>query len=160
MKKLRVILWPMVLILAAGSWSPAPAKDSDDIEKVLVAVVKAFRTGDYETMGQYYDKDCVVVSSASYNPPVVGWESLFKIYQATHARLSSAEMIRENTIIRWEGKIAWVTYQWKFFQTVGNNVSAFQGHTTLVLQKKRRRWLIVHNHTSAIPAPRDDAPAS
>ena len=106
MKKLRVILWPMVLILAAGPWSPARAKEADDIEKVLVAVVKAFRTGDYETMGQYYDKDCVVVSSASYNPPVVGWENLLKIYQATHARLSSAEMIRENTIIRWEGKIA------------------------------------------------------
>ena len=160
MKKLRMLLWPMVLILAAGSWSPAPAKDSDDIEKVLVAVVEAFRTGDYETMEKYYDKDCVVVSSASYSPPVVGWENLYKIYQATHARLTSAEMVRENTIIRWEGKIAWVTYQWKFFQMVGDKPSAFQGHTTLVLEKKRRRWRIMHNHTSALPAPEDAAPAS
>ncbi len=160
MKKLRVILWPMVLILAAGSWSPAPAKDSDDIEKVLVAVVEAFRTGDYETMEKYYDKDCVVVSSASYSSPVVGWENVVQGYRATHARLTSAEMIRENTIIRWEGKIAWVTYQWKFFQTVGEKPSAFQGHTTLVLEKKRRRWRIVHNHTSAIPVPGNVAPAS
>ena len=54
------------------------------------------------------------------------------------------------------GDSAWVTYQWHFSGVVDGHSSSFQGHTTLVLQKRTGNWLIVLNHTSVIPVAQPD----
>ncbi len=143
----RVVGWVLLLVLSVAL--PLAAKDEDDIEKVVAAVIEAFRTGDYTAMGQHYAPDCVVVSG-DYRPPIVGWEKVSRLYQAQHKQLSGAEMLRENTLIKRNGNTAWATYQWKFVVITSTGTYGFQGHTTLVLEKRRRRWLIVHNHTSAL----------
>ncbi|MFQ5694399.1 MAG: nuclear transport factor 2 family protein [Terriglobia bacterium] len=65
-------------------------------------------------------------------------------------RLSSAEMTRENTRIVRRGKLAWAVYQWRFAAVSAGQAVGTQGHTTLILEKRGRNWVIVHNHTSAI----------
>jgi len=56
------------------------------------------------------------------------------------------------------GDTAWVTYQWQFVGNVDGKATQALGHTTLVLQKRAGNWLIVLNHTSAIPT--DDSSQS
>ena len=159
MRVRRIILGLIVAVLAAGLGILAPANDEDDIEKVLTAVVEAYRTGDYDAMGRYYAPDCTVVSF-NYGPPVVGWANVARLYQSQHASLAGAEMIRENTMIQRKGKVAWVTYQWQFAANVRGALLGYQGHSTLVLEKRSRRWLVVHNHTSALPASTAPEPSS
>lgn len=151
MKRARISFTTLAVLLAAGLWAPAAASDEEKIEQVVAAVIEAFRTGDYAAMGRYYDPQCTVVS-ANYNPPVEGWSEVEQRYKAQHASLTGAEMVRENTKITRRGKVAWVTYQWRFAGVAGPQTFGLEGHTTLVLEKKKGRWLIVHNHTSALPA--------
>ena len=115
--------------------------------------------GDYDSMGKYYAADCTVVSGG-YSPLIDGWENASRLYRAQHARLTSLVLLRENTVIRRENKVAWVSYQWQLAMRMGEEVYAFQGHTTLVMEKRGRNWIIVHNHTSALASPDAVPPAS
>ena len=74
-------------------------------------------------------------------------------YQEAFAQLSGLELVRENTHIERRGKVAWAVYQWRFAGVAGNQTLGALGHTTLILEKRGRDWIIVYNHTSALPAP-------
>lgn len=147
----------LALVLWAGMVAPAGAGLSEEqqIEAVLTAVIEAYRTGDYTTMGRYYAPEVTVVPG-DYSPPVTGWSNVEPRYRQAYANLTQAEMLRENTRIVRRGNVAWAVYQWRFAGTLGTQSFAAQGHTTLILEKRRGDWLIVHNHTSALlppPAP-------
>lgn len=148
--------WLALLLLCAltlGAGLPAAcASEEDKIEAVVAGLIEAFRQGDYTTMGQYYAPDCTVVSG-DYNPPVTGWENVEKRYRAQHAALTGVEMLRENTRVTRRGKLAWVSYQWRFAGLSNTGTVGAEGHTTLILEKQRGRWLIRHNHTSALSIP-------
>jgi len=142
------------LLLATGLAAPLGAGPSEEekIEAVIAAVIEAYRKGDYATMGRYYASDVSVVPS-DYNPPITGWANVEQRYQRAYANVSGMELMRENTRIVREGKSAWAVYQWRFAGIVGNQPLGAEGHTTLILEKRKRDWVIVHNHTSALPAP-------
>lgn len=90
----------------------------------------------------------------------MGWENYARAYQAQIARSSGSRLERTNSYIKLMGDTAWVTYQWQYIGIVdGTTVQAY-GHTSLVLQKRAGTWLIVLNHTSAIPADQPPAQAS
>lgn len=135
------------LALAAGS------AEEEKIEEVIAAVIAAYRAGDYAGMSRYYAPEVTVVPS-DYNPPVSGWTRVAESYQQAHANLSGVEMARENTRIVRRGKLAWAVYQWRFAGVMGAESVGAVGHTTLVLEKRDGRWLILHNHTSALLPPR------
>ena len=145
--------WVALFLLGAltlGAALPAAgASEKDKIDAIVEALIDAFRRGDYAAMGQYYASDCTVVS-ADYKPPVVGWENVERRYRAQHATLIGAEMLRENTRVMRRGNVAWVSYQWRFAGLSETGTLGVEGHTTLVLEKQRGRWLIRHNHTSAV----------
>ncbi len=155
----RFLQITVVLVLAGGALAPLGAgpTEEENIEAVVAAVVEAYRTGDYATMGRYYAPEVTVVPS-DFNPPITGWEKVAQRYQRAFANLAAAELIRENTLIRRKDKVAWVTYQWRFAGIIGDQPFGLQGHTTLVLEKRKKDWLIVHNHTSALPTPVEEGP--
>jgi ketosteroid isomerase-like protein len=63
-------------------------------------------------------------------------------------------MDRSNTFIKVSGTAVWACYQWDFGGTVDGQPMTSRGQTTLVLEKRSDRWMIVHNHTSvALPGP-------
>src|SRR2546427_2731983 len=96
-------------------------------------------------------------SAAAGKPPLIGWANYARAYEAQFARTSGSRLERTNSYFKMMGDTAWVTYQWQFLGNVdGKRTQAF-GHTTLLLQKRAGNWLIVLNHTSAIPA--DEPPA-
>lgn len=157
----RWLAGALLLALAAvGAATLRAASEEEKIEAVLEALIEAYRTGDYDSMGRYVAPEVVMVP-ADYAPPIRGWSNVKARYQQATANLVTAEMVRENTSIVRRGKTAWAVYQWRFAGLTGGQPIGAQGHTTLVLEKRKGNWVIVHNHTSALPTiPRDEERSS
>jgi uncharacterized protein (TIGR02246 family) len=129
----------------------AALPDPQAIDLLVSQMLAAWQIGDVDTMHKYYDEDVAAVSG-SWEPPLLGWRAYSAAYQKQHARTQSSRLDRTNTFTKVVGDTAWVTYQWQFSGQVDGQPATALGHTTLVLQKRDGRWLIVLNHTSAIPA--------
>lgn len=157
----RLVGGAVALVLAAGMFARVGAGTTEEekIDAVIAAVIQAYRTGDYAAMRRYYAPEATVVPS-DYSPPLVGWANVEPRYRRAYANLTGVEMIRENTRIERRGKLAWAVYQWRFAGVVGPRAFGVQGHTTLIFEKRGGNWLILHNHTSAIPPPAEPPAAT
>lgn len=130
--------------------SPIPPPDGQVVDTVVSQMLGAWQVGDVDLMHKAYADDVTVVSG-SWEPPLLGWASYLKAYQAQRARTQSDRLERSNSYTKVIGNVAWCTYQWRYTgQVDGMNAAAF-GHTTLVLEKRGGVWLIVLNHTSVVP---------
>jgi len=130
--------------------------DNAAIDLQVTQMLGAWQAGDADGMQKFYADDVVVISGG-WEPPLMGWENYARAYQAQIARSSGSRLERTNSYIKVMGDTAWATYQWQYVGIVdGTTVQAY-GHTSLVLQKRAGAWLIVLNHTSAIPT--DQPPA-
>jgi uncharacterized protein (TIGR02246 family) len=130
--------------------------ENQAIDLLVSQMLGAWQAGDADGVHKFYAEDVTVVSGA-WEPPVFGWANYARAYQAQIARTSVPRLERTNSYIKVMGDMAMVTYQWQFLGNVdGKRTQAF-GHTTLVLKKTAGNWLIVLNHTSAIPT--EDNPA-
>lgn len=130
--------------------------DNAAIDLQVTQMLGAWQAGDADGMRKFYADDVVVISGG-WEQPLMGWESYARAYQAQIARSSGSRLERTNSYIKVMGDAAWVTYQWQYIGIVdGTTVQAY-GHTSLVLQKRAGAWLIVLNHTSAVPT--DQPPA-
>jgi uncharacterized protein (TIGR02246 family) len=124
--------------------------ENQAIDLMVSQMLGAWQAGDAEAMHKFYADDVMVISGA-WEPPLFGWPSYAKAYQAQYARTAGSRLERTNTYIKTMGDTAVVAYQWQFVGDVdGRRTQAF-GHTTLVLEKRAGNWLIAVNHTSAIP---------
>ncbi|MFQ5927714.1 MAG: YybH family protein [Terriglobia bacterium] len=127
-------------------------KEERKIEQVVAGLLEAYRAANYDVMQRYYSPDVTMVSFL-HETPLVGWARIRQTYEARGSIQQHIELVREDTRIERRGKLAWVYYRWSFVGRVGNQLVTTLGHTTLVLEKHDRNWLIVHNHSSAVPAP-------
>jgi uncharacterized protein (TIGR02246 family) len=171
----RIAIMVIVAVLCGGGFAHAqnqkPKKGKDQrndvtgssvlpdnagIDLAVTQMLGAWQAGDADGMRKFYADDVVVISGG-WEPPLMGWENYARAYQAQIARSSGSRLERTNSYIKVMGDAAWVTYQWQYIGIVdGTTVQAY-GHTSLVLQKRASAWLIVLNHTSAIPT--DQPPA-
>lgn len=133
--------------------------DSDEIEKEISEMLGYWQVGDADIMHKYYADDVTVVSGA-YEPPLVGWANYLAAYQRQRARLGPVRLDRRNTFINVKGNIAWAAYQWDFNATVDGRPTSARGQTTLILERRGDRWVILHNHTSEICEPQTPEPVA
>ncbi|MGC1482618.1 MAG: nuclear transport factor 2 family protein [Candidatus Acidiferrum sp.] len=165
----------MVLFLACGSPAAAsqkdkkkktaaaettpfiPMGDEQQIDYMISEMLGAWQIGDIEKLRKDYADDVIVVNGI-WAPPVVGWQSYLAAYQQQHSRMQQVRMDRTNTYIKLSGNFAWACYQWEFSAVVDGQPSAARGQTTLVMEKRDNRWVIVHNHTSVAPTAQTVAP--
>ena len=139
--------------------SMIPMSDQQQIEVLISDMLGAWQIGDTEKMHKDYADDLIMVNGM-WAPPVFTWANYLPIYQQQRARMQQVRMDRINTYIKVDGNFAWACYQWDFSAVVDGQPSAARGQTTLVLEKRAARWLIVHNHTSLAPAPQPAQTAS
>ncbi len=132
--------------------------DDRAIERAISEMLAAWQLGDAEMLHKYYADDVTVVSG-TWEPPLMGWANFLRAYQNQRERMQHPQLERSNTYIKVNGNIAWAAYQWEFSAVVDGKPSSDRGHTTLVLEKRNDRWVIVHNHTSIVPEIRQPAPA-
>ncbi len=120
------------------------------IDTAISEMLAAWQIGNVEMLHKYYADDVTVVSGA-WEPPLMGWANFLRAYQNQRQRMQSGRLDRSNTYINVRGNLAWVVYQWEFAAVVDGKPTSARGHTTLILEKRKDRWLIVHNHTSLVP---------
>jgi ketosteroid isomerase-like protein len=136
---------------AARESNKAPAGLSDDqqVDYLLAEMLGAWQLGDTEKLHKAYADDVSMVNGG-WAAPIVGWTNYLAIYQQQIARMQKLRMDRFNTYIKVSGTVAWACYQWEFEAVVDGAPAASQGQTTVILQKRDGRWVIVHNHTSLV----------
>jgi ketosteroid isomerase-like protein len=155
----------LFLVLALPGAAPLGQKkepvvrlaDDQQVDTNISEMLAGWQIGDVALMHKHYADDVMVVSGL-YQPPLTGWTSYVVAYQQQRQRLQNVHLDRINTYINLKGNFAWVTYQWDFSALVDQNPTGARGHTTLVLEKRGDRWLIVHNHTSLAPTAEAPAP--
>ena len=133
----------------ADNSKPALLDDSQKIDYLLSEMLGAWQLGDVEKLHAAYADDVSMVNGA-WEPPVMGWANYLAIYQQQRARMQRVRMDRSNTYIKVNGNLGWACYQWDFSADVDGKTTASQGQTTVVVEKRNNRWVIVHNHTSLI----------
>lgn len=126
-----------------------PMADEPQIDYMISEMLGAWQIGDIERMHKYYADDVSFVSG-TWAPPVIGWANYLPLYQQQRARSQQVRLDRSNTYIKVAGNFAWACYQWEFSGVVDGQQEGARGQTTLVLQKRDNKWLIVHNHTSIV----------
>ena len=129
------------------------------IDYTISEMLGAWQLADIERMHKDYADDVSIVNG-SWAPPIFGWTNYLAIYQPQRARMSQVRMDRSNTYIKVSGTVGWACYQWDFSAVVDGQQTESQGHTTLVLEKRNNRWVIVHNHTSLVQTASQAAPAN
>jgi ketosteroid isomerase-like protein len=138
---------------------PAQLPDGQAIELSIAQMLGAWQVGDEQAMHAFYSDDVLVVSGA-WEPPIQGWKNYLRAYQAQRARTQHVRLDRTNTFTKVFGSTAWSTYQWQFTGEVDGTQTEAVGQTTLMLEKRAGKWLIVLNHTSVVPTPQRAAPTS
>jgi ketosteroid isomerase-like protein len=126
-----------------------PATDNQAIESGITEMLGAWQIGETELLHKHYADDVVVVSGV-YEPPLIGWANYLQAYQRQRERTESVRVERFNTVITVRGTYARAAYQWEASGVADGRSFGARGHTTLVLEKRGDRWLIVHNHTSIV----------
>jgi ketosteroid isomerase-like protein len=124
-----------------------PMGDEQQIDYMISSMLGAWQLGDLDRLHQAYADDAVFVSGL-WAPPVFGWANYLPLYQQQRARMQQVRLDRTNTYIKVSGTVGWACYQWDFGGTVDGQPMISRGQTTLVIEKRNNRWLIVHNHTS------------
>src|SRR5262249_33589565 len=119
----------------------------------------AWQIGDIEKLRKDYGDDVSIVNG-SWAPPIIGWTNYLAVYQQQRTRMQQVRLDRSNTYIKVSGTAAWACYQWDFAALVDGQPNESQGQTTVVLEKRNNRWVIVHNHTSLAPKPQPTTPAT
>ena len=136
-----------------------PMTDEQQIDYMLSEMLGAWQVGDVEKLHAKYADDVSMVNG-SWAPPVIGWTNYLAIYQQQRARMQQVRMDRSNTYIKVNGNTGWACYQWDFSAVVDGQPVQSQGQTTVVVEKRNNRWVIVHNHTSLSPTSQQPAPAN
>jgi len=126
-----------------------PMGDQQQIDYLISEMLGAWQIGDIEKLHKSYADDVSVVSGV-WTPPIFGWQSYLAVYQAQRARMQQVRLDRSNTYFKVSGNFAWAAYQWEFVGSVDGQQTQAQGQTTLILEKRNNKWLIVHNHTSIV----------
>ena len=137
-----------------------PLNDEQQIDYLLSEMLGAWQLGDVEKLHSDYADDVAMVSGGSWAPPIIGWTNYLAVYQQQRAHMQQVRMDRSNTYIKVSGTVAWACYQWDFSGVVDGQQAESQGQTTVVLEKRNNRWVIVLNHTSLPPRAPQNAPAS
>jgi len=136
-----------------------PMNDQQQIEYLISEMLGAWQVGDADRMHKNYADDLSVVNGI-WAPPVFGWANYLAAYQQQRAHMQQVRMDRTNTYVKVTGSYAWACYQWDFSAVVDGQPTQARGQTTLVLEKRGDRWLIVHNHTSIVPTAQPVPPAN
>jgi uncharacterized protein (TIGR02246 family) len=124
---------------------PSLADDAEDIRKTLEAQVADWNRGDIKAFVQVYTEDCAFVSTEVRKGRAQVLDRYLKRYPTKEAM---GKTTFSELDIRMLGKgYASVIGRWQLERSAqaGGNTG---GHFTLILQKVKKDWKIVQDHTS------------
>lgn len=130
-----------------------PEADTARVRKAMDAIALAFETGDLASLDTLYHDSVVVYEGGNVDR---GWTRYRDEHLAPEMdALADRRLQFEDIRVRLAGTTAWATYRYTLDAVrEGEPVSA-RGVGTMIFQKLRGRWRLVHSHTSARPRPRE-----
>ncbi|MEP0845243.1 MAG: SgcJ/EcaC family oxidoreductase [Phycisphaerae bacterium] len=156
----RTLRWAgtaSLLIVAGGVLAqipPAETRPADALrsalERVLAEQAEAWNRGDIDAfMEHYWNSDDLTFSSGGRTTR--GWQATLERYKKKYDTREKMGTLRFDTdFVRPLGDAAALLLgRWRLELPSGETPG---GNFTLVFQKFDGRWLIVHDHTSALPA--------
>jgi ketosteroid isomerase-like protein len=121
-------------------------KDSLAIQEVLQTQIGHWNRGDIPAFMDYYEKseDLKFIGKAGVTK---GWKATLERYLKTYPNKDAMGTLNFDIleIDVTAGQSAWVLGKWHLTRPAVGDVG---GYFTLVLKKKKGRWLIVRDHTS------------
>ena len=135
----------------------AVVDDEAAIRAVVTQHAAAHETGDLATIEKLWvhDDTATVAEGGSFNH---GWTD----FRDHHLRpemegMKNVKMPLEDIRVHVNGKLAWVTYNYKMSGEYKGRAFDNAGAATMVLEKRGKDWLIVHEHTSTKRRPAQPA---
>jgi len=136
--------------LISNYWiTSASEKDEKAVMKVLMLEGKSIETGDIKTLDKIWshDESVLIFESGGMNK---GWKDYrdhhlapeLKAFKNTKFTISDAK-------VKVDGKTAWATYKYSLSADYKERKIESNGLGTMIFEKKKGKWLIVHSHTSA-----------
>jgi ketosteroid isomerase-like protein len=122
------------------------AQDAE-IHSFLDGFAQGLADRDLEKIGACYSQQPGLVVYW-YSLELRGWEAVQARWQKTLSEMGSLKLTLNDPDIHVFGRFAWVTAKYHKQGLQGGNVPEQDGHVTLVLEKKRAQWLILHEHVS------------
>lgn len=124
-----------------------PEADTTQVRKVMEAIARGFESADLLALDSIYH-DSVLVFEAGIEDR--GWLR----YRDHHLvpeleALSDRRFVLEGIRVRRAGTTAWATFRYTFEAVHEDEAVSVRGVGTMIFQKLRGRWRLVHSHTSA-----------
>lgn len=124
-----------------------PEADTTQVAKVIDAVAEAFGNGDLSTLDTLFHPQVLVYEWGSV---VEGWEEYRTNYlEPELSEFDDRLYTIEDRTIRIADGTAWSSYRYTVEAGPADDRLYASGVGTMILQKLRGRWVIVHSHTSA-----------
>jgi ketosteroid isomerase-like protein len=122
--------------------------DEDVIRAIVLQKATAHEKGDLATIEKLWahDDSVTVAESGSFN---YGWTE----FRDNHLRpeiegMKNVKLPIEAIKIHVKGDLAWVTYSYKMTAEFNGRAIDGAGAATMVLEKRGKDWLIIHEHIS------------
>lgn len=150
MKQLFVMI---LLICAAASFAlgQSKAKADDDFNGFIKRYYEAWNTLNPDNVSQFYAKDADLVFFDITPLKYTSWTQYHDTFKNTVApEFKSIKLMPGNDLkVTRRGNIAWgtLTFHISAVQKDGTALE-FDARHTLILERRGRQWLIVHEHIS------------
>jgi ketosteroid isomerase-like protein len=161
--KMRKYTVTMIIIALMCYFSIAPlataASDEEEILQVETNFMKAVSTGDLSLMSSLYSHSSKTTQFPPGSPSLLiqGWEESFEKYwkyTISPSTGTTTMIFHHPQVTMLKDDVAVIT---GYESIVNTNASTQEQTTTIyrltrIVQKIKGKWLIVHDHASAIPA--------
>jgi hypothetical protein len=121
------------------------------VRSALGDYIRSVENEDLRLYGRVVEKDPRTVNfGTDATERIVGWEALKKVIQGQFDALSDTKITARNVTVNIApgGRFAWATSMWDFRAKMGEQALALPVRCSWVLEKKGKRWVIVHFHKS------------
>ena len=148
--RLGILILVLALISSPGAaQSPATATDprADTARATLEALFRAVERADLAALDTLYAGDSLtVVEGAGINR---GWADYRDHHLAPELREFRNFRYRPSDIeVHVAGDVAWALFRYSLAADVGERKVDIVGRGTAVLERRGRRWIVRHTHTS------------
>ena len=142
----------LVLVLPgeAAPQDRGPADEVEAVRSVLVEMWAALERGDLEAYARHVHPEFTSFGESDvYRGEGKELELRSMGDWLDRGARVHTEMLQPRITVR--GDVAWISYHWRDWGTVGEERYASRGKSTRIFVKEDGRWLCAHGHYTAVP---------
>ncbi len=145
------LVWASTLLglfLASPTW--AADKADQEIRSTILKTAENWSTLNPDSNDSYYDQGSQAVYFDVAPMRYAGWTSYKEGFKKAFAGFRDFKLTLNNDLaVHHVGKFGWATTTWKADGHLQDGKEVhLEGRATLVLEKKKGKWIVLHEHYS------------